>query len=205
MYTLLVDTNIQACLQTSASEYSSTSSSPTVSDIPSSIPSPSSTTFSSTNMIPPSDPKIPEMDSSQFESPPEDVFSPEKVLADDDWGSLYFNPTFVGEYRIPSRDPKSKKKEDKDESEKQPTFSKPLSNNFVATSNSKSSPISTSIDFNIQTLEKTPSLTKMDNLCGPGFHILVKSGYNENGCGAQEQGIKVPRENNCHETTFGLG
>lgn len=66
-------------------------------------------------------------------------------------------------------------------------------------------PIITSTNYDIQTYETPPSLTKMANIYGPSFHILGKSGYNGNGCGAYEQGIKVPLENNAQETSFVLG
>lgn len=37
------------------------------------------------------------------------------------------------------------------------------------------------------------------------FQILARCGYNGNGCGAQEKGIKVPLENNFRDMTFRLG
>lgn len=45
----------------------------------------------------------------------------------------------------------------------------------------------------------------MTNLYGPCFHILARCGYSGNGCGAQEQGIKVPLENKFCDMTFVLG
>lgn len=65
-------------------------------------------------------------------------------------------------------------------------------------------PPSTSTNDNIKTYEAQPSLKEMVSLYGLGFYILAKIGYNNNGCGAHEQGIKVPLENNFHETYFTL-
>lgn len=50
-----------------------------------------------------------------------------------------------------------------------------------------------------------PSLSDLASFYGPSFHILAKSGYDGNGCGANEQGIKVPLEHNTHEASFRLG
>ncbi|XP_057813248.2 LRR receptor-like serine/threonine-protein kinase RGI5 [Cryptomeria japonica] len=44
----------------------------------------------------------------------------------------------------------------------------------------------------------------MANIYGPVFHILARCRYDGNGCGAQEQGIKVPLENKFHDMVFGL-
>lgn len=61
-------------------------------------------------------------------------------------------------------------------------------------------------DFDSSLFENPPSSSEMTNLYGLGFHILARCGYNGNGCGAQEQGIKVPlMENNFRDMTFGLG
>lgn len=49
----------------------------------------------------------------------------------------------------------------------------------------------TSSTYDIDTYEPPPSLIEMASLYGPGFHILDKRGYNGNGYGAHEQGIKV--------------
>lgn len=92
-----------------------------------------------------------------------------------------------------------------DEPKNQPTLSKKLSNNFVAAAKSTLPSTSTSTDYDNETYEAPPSLMEMTSLYGPGLHILAKNGYNGNGCGAQEQGIKVPLQNNARETSFRLG
>lgn len=81
-----------------------------------------------------SGPKVLEEESSQPDSMIDDTFSPKKILAEEDWGSLDFNPTFIGEYKIPPREPKVEKKKEEEEPKKQSTLSRPLSSNFVATS-----------------------------------------------------------------------
>lgn len=192
MYTLFVDTNLQACLKTFSSNSSSMNSSPTIFDTTSntssssSIPSTSSECSSSSSIpspssapIPPNEPKIVEKNYSQSKCPLEDLFSLEKVLLYDGWGFLYFNPTFVGEYKIPPREPKVGKEKDKEEPKKKPTLSRPLSNNFVATSKPTPSLICTLDDFDPQLEEKSPFLIKMAILYGLGFHILDKSSCRE--------------------------
>lgn len=130
----------------------------------------------------------------------------EKILAEYDWGSLDFNPNFIGEYKIPPREPKVKdKKEEEEEPKKKSTFSRPLSNNFVAASQTSSPLIFGLEDFDSSLFENPSSSSEMTNLYGLGSHILSRCRYNGNGCGAQEQGIKVPLENNFRDMTFGLG
>lgn len=65
-------------------------------------------------------------------------------------------------------------------------MSKQLSNNFVAASKSTPPSTPTSTDYDIQTYQAPPSLVEMATLYGSSFHILAKSGYNGNGCSAQE-------------------
>lgn len=115
-----------------------------------------------------------------------------------------FNPTFIGEYKIPPREPKVEKKKEEEEPEKQLTLLDPLSNKIMAASETLSPLVSNLEDFDPLLYENPPSLSEMANLYGPSFHILAKCGYNCNGCGAQEQGIKIPLENNFCDTTFGL-
>ncbi|GLJ11025.1 hypothetical protein SUGI_0140700 [Cryptomeria japonica] len=124
------------------------------------------------------------------------------TLIDDDWGSLDFNPTFVGEYKVPSRELKVEKKE---EAKNQSTLPEPMSNNFVAASQTSSPHTSNSEEFDSLSYEKLPSLSEMDDRYGHGFRIFAKHGYHGNGCGTHEQGIKVPLENNLHNYAFGLG
>lgn len=77
--------------------------------------------------------------STQLESPPKDIFSPKGVHSDDDWGSLDFTPTFIGEYRVSWKESKTEKEKSKGEPKEKPIFLKQLSNNFVAASNSNNS------------------------------------------------------------------
>ncbi|GLJ36816.1 hypothetical protein SUGI_0742690 [Cryptomeria japonica] len=199
-YTLIGDTNFQACLQTSTSKGSSSKPSSSSDDSLNKIPMDESLPSNNQNSLDESE--APEEDPSRLEYTHKKAFDPEKVLAEDDWGSLDFNPTFVGEYRVPPRELKVKKKE---ETRDQSVLPEPMSNNFVAASQTSSPHTSNSEEFDSLSYEKPPFLSEMANRYGCGFHILAKSGYSGNGCGANEQGIKVPLEHNMHEYSFGLG
>ncbi|MGI4370309.1 hypothetical protein ACR2V4_27340, partial [Klebsiella pneumoniae] len=87
----------------------------------------------------------------------------------------------------------------------QSTLPKSMSNNFVATSQTSSPHTSNSEEFDSLSYEKPPSLSEMVDCYGSGFHIFAKHGYHGNGCGAHEQGMKVPLETNFHNYAFGLG
>lgn len=92
-------------------------------------------------------------DSSRLETTHKKDFDPGKILEDDDWGSLDFNPTFVGEYKVPSREIKVEKKEEaenhkvekKEETKNQSTLPESMSNNFVAASQTSSPHISSTL------------------------------------------------------------
>lgn len=73
MYTSYADTNLQACLKTSSDSKSSLTSS-----------------NSSLTKV-------------ETPSPPKYTSSSKEALLDNDLGSLYFTPTFIGEYKIPQK------------------------------------------------------------------------------------------------------
>lgn len=138
-YTLLA-TKLQEPLKpiSSCSTTSHSSPNPTTS---------SNTSISFNDVVPSSTP-----DSlTQLESPPKDIFSPEGVLSDDDWGSLDFTPTFIGEYRVSWEGSKTEKEIYKEEPKEKPTLSKKLSNHFVASSNSNNSSNPSSNSYRIKT------------------------------------------------------
>ncbi|GLJ23982.1 hypothetical protein SUGI_0456270 [Cryptomeria japonica] len=208
-YTLMGDTNFQACLQTSKGVFSKPSSS---SD-DSLNKKPIDESSLSDDQNPWDESGIPKKDPSRLETTHKNDFDPEKVLVEDDWGSLDFNPTFVGEYKIPSRELKVEKKEEaenhkvekKEETKNQSTLPEAMSNNFVAASQTSSSHIYNYEEFDSLSYEKPPSFPEMADRYGRGFHIFAKHGYHGKGCGANEQGIRVPLETNFHNYAFGLG
>lgn len=125
MYTLFFESNLQAMLRTSSScstTYNSSKNTPTSSLMTISLITPDSS---------PTHTESP--------SPPNDTFSPIQVLLENYWVSLDFTPTFVGEYKVPPREPKIKKEDDVVENKKKPTLSKELSNNFLVASKSNDS------------------------------------------------------------------
>lgn len=109
-------------------------------------------------------------------------------LPSDDWGTLDFNPTFIGEYKAfyldfmkPQRD-----------FEQWVFTSNALHNNFVATSIHNESVKLTNGDIVTNEVPLTPHMTSH---YVPGYHFLVKQGFNGQACGKNKKGTQMPLQN----------
>ena len=126
-------------------------------------------------------------------------------MSEDDWGTLDFNPTFIGEYKVFNLEFMMKQSEFEKEVFIPSPLSKELKSNFMAASVNEMIEM-IKLDFSDIVMYAAPwTPSEMDDWYGSGYLLLKKLGFNGQGCGKYEQGIQVPLDNEIYDHTYGLG
>lgn len=123
-------------------------------------------------------------------------------LSEDDWKTLDFNPTFIGEYKVLSLS-FIKQKNEPEKKISTPLIGE-LKNTFM---NSSTEEIMETIKpncYDIQTYEAPLTPENMVDCYGPGYTLLKKSRFNGKGCGKFEKGIQVSLDSGFPIYTFRL-
>lgn len=156
------------------------------------IPFLSSNMLTTTHMDPPKEKThekvVPKEDPPKIESP-KSTPSQSNAFLTDDWGSLDFTSSFIGEYKVnPIRlnFPKV-------------SFTPAIKDDYSFVSQDHVNTIGYTIKGD------PPPLEELQSCYDPGFNIASNYGYKGNGLGRMGQGVKVPLESKLHSFIVGLG